>query len=55
MWNAVTKLRSERSGFGSQTIPVAGPSKATVCGRSPAMLAGSNPSGGIDVCVVCFK
>ena len=28
-------------------------SKAWVCGRSPTGIAGSNPAGGMDVCVVC--
>ena len=27
-------------------------SKARVCGRSPAEIAGSNPPGGIDVCLL---
>jgi hypothetical protein len=34
-------------------IPMAEWSKAWVCGRSPTGIAGSNPSGGMDVCVVC--
>jgi hypothetical protein len=29
---------------------VAAPSKAWVCGRSFAGIAGSNPTGGVDVC-----
>jgi hypothetical protein len=33
-------------------IPVAVRSKAWVCGRSLARIVGSNPSGGMDVCVV---
>ena len=28
-------------------------SKAQVCGRLPAGIAGSNATGGMDVCVVC--
>ena len=36
-------------------IPVAEWSKARVCVRSPAGVAGSNPACGMDVCVVCFK
>ena len=31
-------------------VPVAAPSKAWVCSRSLAGIAGSNPAGGIDVC-----
>ena len=33
-------------------IPVAARSKAWVCGRSFAGIVGSNPAGGMDVCVV---
>ena len=29
-------------------------SKAMVCGRSLAGVAGSNPAGGMDVCVMCI-
>ena len=36
-------------------IPVAERSKARVCGRSLAEVAGSNPAGDMDVCVVCCK
>jgi hypothetical protein len=28
-------------------------SKARVCGRSPAEIAGSNSAGGMDVCLLC--
>jgi len=35
-----------------QPIPVAARSKAWVCGRSLAGIAGSNPTGGMDVCVL---
>jgi len=31
-------------------IPVASRSKAWVCSRSLAWIAGSNPAGGMDVC-----
>ena len=34
-------------------IPVAERSKAWVCSRSPAGIAGSNPAGGMDVCLLC--
>ena len=33
-------------------IAVAARSKASVCGRSLAEIAGSNPAGDMDVCVV---
>jgi hypothetical protein len=34
-------------------IPVAARSKAWDCGRSLAGIAGSNPAGGMDICVLC--
>ena len=33
-------------------IPVAARSKAWVYGRSPAAIVGSNPTGGMDVCLL---
>jgi hypothetical protein len=33
-------------------IPLAARSEAWVCGRSLAGIVGSNPAGGMDVCVV---
>jgi hypothetical protein len=33
-------------------IPVVAQSKAWVCGRSLAGIAGSNPAGGMDVCLL---
>jgi hypothetical protein len=33
-------------------VPVAARSKAWVCGRSSAEIVGSNPTGGMDVCLV---
>jgi hypothetical protein len=40
--------------FGSvNTIqPVTARSEAWVCGRSPAEIMGSNPTGGLDVCLL---
>ena len=35
-----------------EPIPVARQSKASVCGRLPAEIAGSNPTGGMDVCLL---
>jgi hypothetical protein len=32
---------------------VAAQSKAEVYGRSPAAIVGSNPTGGMDVCLLC--
>jgi len=34
-------------------VPVAAQSKAWVCGRSLTVIAGSNPSGGLDVNCDC--
>jgi hypothetical protein len=36
-------------------IPVAKLSKARVCSRLLVGVKGSNPAGGMDVCVVCCK
>ena len=33
-------------------VPVTARSKAQVCGRSPAEIVGSNPKGGMDVCLL---
>ena len=33
-------------------VPLAVQSKAQVCGRSPAETVGSNPTGGMDVCLL---
>jgi hypothetical protein len=34
-------------------IPVAALSKALVCGRLVAGIAGSNPAKGMDICLLC--
>jgi hypothetical protein len=42
--------------FGYEALlpfPVAARSKAWVCGRSLAGIMGSNPAGGMDVCLLC--
>ena len=36
-----------------EAIPVAARSKASVCGRSVAAIASSNPAGGMDMSVCC--
>ena len=38
--------------LGVMPIPVAERSKAWVCSRSPNEIAGSNPAGGMDVCLL---
>jgi len=35
-----------------EPVPVAARSKAWVCGRSLAEIMGSNPAGGMDVCLL---
>ena len=49
--------KATRHGINSQwrIIPVAARSKAWACGRSFAGIAGSSPTWGIDVCVVCCR
>ena len=48
------RFKPEGHGFSSRLpIPVAERSKAKVCGRSLAGVAGSNPAGDMNVCVVC--
>jgi hypothetical protein len=32
-------------------VSVAAPSKAWVYGRSPSVIAGLNPTGGVDICL----
>jgi hypothetical protein len=34
-------------------VPVAAGSKAWVYGRSPTAIVGSNPTGGMDICLLC--
>jgi hypothetical protein len=34
-------------------VPVAARSNACVCDRSPAEMVGSNPTGGMGVCLLC--
>ena len=38
----------------SMPVPVAARCKARVCGRSPTEIVGSNLTGGMDVCQLCF-
>ena len=35
-----------------QPVPVAARCKVWVCGRSPVGIVGSNPTGGMDVCLL---
>ena len=35
-------------------VPMAARSKALVCSRSPAEIVGSNLTGGMDVCLLCY-
>jgi hypothetical protein len=36
-----------------ELVPVAARSKVYVYGRSPAVIVGSNPTGGMGVCLMC--
>jgi hypothetical protein len=38
----------------NEQIPAAAPSNAWVCGRSFVGIAGANPDGGMDVCLLCL-
>jgi hypothetical protein len=49
-----TRCRLDCPGI-EMPISMAVRSKAWDYGRSPAEIAGSNPAGGMNVCVVCFK
>jgi len=40
------------SSINPMPVPVAARSKAYVCGRSTAEIVGSNPTGGMDVCLL---
>ena len=48
-------LRAGRSGNQIQPGPAAEWAKASVCGRSLTGFAGSNPAGGLDICVLPSK
>jgi len=39
--------------FFNNNCLIASPSSRAVCGRSPAEIVGSNPTGGMDVCCEC--
>ena len=49
----VTRIRFGQPRNRGSPVPVAERSKARVCGRSLIGIAGSNPAGVVDVCVVC--
>ena len=40
-------------GFRKDPHRLHSPTKAYVCGRSPAKIGGLNPAGGMDVCCEC--
>jgi hypothetical protein len=44
--------KAYRGSTGTVQIPVAGWSKAWICGRSPAVTAGSNSNRGMDACLL---
>jgi hypothetical protein len=47
----LTKRERERERERQRPVPVTARSKTSVCGRSPAEIVGSNPTGGMDVCL----
>ena len=51
-----TKTNSGRkisvSKYYQKPVPVAARSKVLVCGRSPAEIVGSNPTGSMEVCLL---
>jgi hypothetical protein len=49
----VTKIEASIQIYIQQPVPVAGRSKAWVCGHSPAEIVCSNPTDGIDICCEC--
>ena len=53
MYVGINKGRGQRSRYSSKLRPVAKRSQARVCGRSLAGIAGSNPAGVMDDCVLC--
>ena len=55
---SVTYIEREFENEGENLIEILFICKTWVCGRSPAGIAGSNPTGGMDVyllCVVCCQ
>ena len=50
-----TRCGLQGTGIESQPVLVAQQSQARICGRTLAGIAGSNPAGGMDVCVLYSK
>ena len=48
----VLSLQTNAASYLKRTIPLAARSKAWVRGRTSAGIVGSNPTGGMDVCLV---
>jgi len=46
------EIKNNFAGEEEKPVPVAARSKAYVCGPSPAEILGSNPTGGMDVCLL---
>ena len=51
-YKCVTQLLFRKLGSVPLRVPVAARSKAYVYGLSPAEIVGSNPTGGMDVCLL---
>ena len=52
MFNNLHICRIPLARWTAMPVPVAKRSKAKVCGRSLAGVAGSNPYGGMEVCLL---
>ena len=52
IWDSFLKYNLIKVESSYWTIPEAARSKARVYGRSPAEIVGSNPAGGMDVCLL---
>ena len=46
------EIETSRPNTGIMPVPVAALFKAYVCGRSPAEIVGSSPTGIMDVCLL---
>ena len=51
-WKSATLFKIHYGHKNTEPVPVAARSKAYVCGYSPAETVGSNPAGGMDVCLL---
>ena len=52
LWNKIRNLIFCTNVYGNRLIPMAARSKAWVCCRSRSGIEGSNPTDGMDICVL---